>query len=122
MREDSDMIQTLAEGRPGDFAVCPPVVAEIEYGIRRLPEGSSKRVLLEYQRDRYLGQFRWLPWNRRASVLYGEIKSFLESHGQLIDDFDMAISAIARSHNAKVLTANLVHFNRVPDLTCLSWV
>jgi predicted nucleic acid-binding protein len=112
----------------GFFESCLPdddrdlledAVREMDLEILR---NRRNRALLEHQRDRYLGQFRWLPWNHRASVLYGEIKSFLESSGQLIDDFDVAISAIARSHNAEVLTANLVHFARVPDLSCRSWV
>jgi predicted nucleic acid-binding protein len=54
-------------------------------------------------------------------VLFGSIKAGLEQSGEMIDDFDVAIAAIAMSHDAVVLTANLVHFSRVRGLSCRHW-
>lgn len=66
MRGDPDLMALLRAGRPGEFAVVPPVAAEIEYGIRRLPPG-RQRELLETQRDRFLKVLRFLPWTSEAS-------------------------------------------------------
>jgi tRNA(fMet)-specific endonuclease VapC len=121
MREEPAMLSFLAAGRPGEFALVPPVVAEIEYGIQRLPAGTQKRLLLERQRARYLPRFRWLDWTPSASEEFGRIKAVLEAAGTPIDDFDIAVAAIALAHDAAVVTANIVHFSRVPDLTVEHW-
>lgn len=120
MRGDPDLVAVLRAGRPGEFAIVPPVISEIEYGIRRLPSG-RQRELLEIQRDRFMGVLRLLQWTQEASTDFGDIKANLESRGELIDDFDIAIAAIARVHGASVITANFVHFRRVESLSSSHW-
>jgi len=46
----------------------------------------------------------------------------LERRGKIIDDFDIAIAAIAMSHECGVLTANLKHFERIKDIDIKSWL
>ena len=57
-----------------------------------------------------------LPWQPESSENYGEIKADLERRGKPIDDFDIAIAAIAMSHKCGVITANLKHFERIKNL------
>jgi len=121
MREEQSLVALLQRARPGDFAVVPPVVAEVEYGINRLPAGSRKRQLLEIHRGRYLEMLRLLPWTREASGTYGTIKASLEQRESLIDDFDIAIDDIALAHRARVITANLGRFSRIDGLQCFHW-
>jgi predicted nucleic acid-binding protein len=40
----------------------------------------------------------------------------------MIDDFDIAIAAIAISHKCGVITANLKHFERIRDLKITNWL
>lgn len=120
MRNDSSIVAFLRSCRPGRIAVVPPVVAEIEYGIQRLEPG-RKRELLEGQQGRLLSVIRTLEWTAEASAQFGRIKSTLERAGSLIDDFDIAIAAIALAHEAEVVTANLVHFKRIEGLRCRHW-
>ena len=121
MRNDAEMVGFLRSRRPGDVATAPPVVAEIEYGIRRLDPSSGKRALLEGERDRMLGAIGVLPWTAEASQEFGAIKASLERSSELIDDFDIAIAAIAVAHGAEVISANLAHFRRVPGLSSRHW-
>ena len=102
MRHDAGMTNFLRSRSPGDTATVPPVVAEIEYGIQRTDPSSSKRRC----------------WNRRG---IGSIKAGLERGGEMIDDVDVAIAAIAMSHVAGVLSAILVHFSRILGLSCRHW-
>jgi tRNA(fMet)-specific endonuclease VapC len=106
---------------PGEIAVVPPVVAEIEYGIQRLEPGSRKRTLLVDRQAKLLSAIRVLDWTPQASVRFGGIKAALERSGQFIDDFDIAAAAIALAHDAQVITANLPHFARVEGLGCRHW-
>ena len=121
MRHDPEIEAFLRSRVPGDVALVPPVVAEIEYGIRRLDAGSRKRTLLERELRRLLESLRVLEWTGESSVQFGEIKAQLERDGASIDDMDVAIAAVALSHGAEVVTANLVHFSRIPTLTSRHW-
>ena len=40
----------------------------------------------------------------------------------IIEDFDIAVAAIARVHGAEVITANLSHFTRIDGLSCRHWL
>ena len=121
MRREPGMLEFLRTRRPGDLATVPPVVAEIEYGIRRLEPGSRRRILLEAERDRLLGAMTVLPWTDDSSRRFGACKAQLERDGVPVDDFDIAIGAIALSHDAEVVTANLPHFGRFEGLACRHW-
>jgi len=121
MREDSSIVDFLRSRRPGEIATVPPVVAEIEYGIQRIDPGSRKRSLLEAARDRLLTQIRLLAWTPESSRRFGFVKAALESAGELIDDFDIAIAAIAMAYGAEVVTASLPHFRRVTGLMSRHW-
>jgi tRNA(fMet)-specific endonuclease VapC len=121
MRNEDEMVRYLGPRRPGTVAVAPPVLAEIEYGLRRLDRDSRARALLKAQKDRLLGQLRILDWDQPSSEYFGDMKASLEKGGKLIDDFDIAIAAIARSHAARVITANLVHFRRIEGVYSQHW-
>ncbi len=121
MRDEPAIDAFLRARRPGMLATVPPVVAEIEYGIHRLEDGSRKRKLLETEKNRILSVLQVLPWTPESSVCFGEIKAALERSGAPIDDFDVAIAAIAMSHEAEVLTANLTHFRCVIGLVSRHW-
>jgi len=121
MRRDAGLLRLLRSYRPVDIATVPPVVAEIQFGIKRLDSSSKKCLLLMSERDRLLSVIDVLPWQPESSEKYGYIKADLERRGKPIDDFDIAIAAIAMTHKCGVITANLKHFERINDLECKSW-
>lgn len=121
MRQEESMLRFLGRLKPGDVATVLRAVAEIEYGISRLEPRSKKRLLLESQRDRLLAAVRVLPWLPDSSSRFGAIKADLERRGEPIDDFDVAIAAIALTHGYGVVSANTAHFRRVTNLECAHW-
>jgi len=121
MRRDEDLLSLFKRYRPGNIATVPPVVAEIEFGLQRLDMNSKKYLLLRAQQEKLLGLIAVLAWTPDASRRFGKIKFDLASRGELIDDFDIAIAAIAMSHQCGVITANVRHFSRVDRLQILSW-
>lgn len=121
MRHEPEIVSFLGERPPGAFAVVPPVVAEIEYGLRRLDRASHRLRLLTTQKERLLSVIPLLDWIPAASVQFGAIKAGLEAAGMIIEDFDIAVAAIARAHGAEVITANLTHFTRIVGLSCRHW-
>jgi tRNA(fMet)-specific endonuclease VapC len=122
MRRDSALMKLFKKCRPGDIVTVPPVVAEIQYGLERLDKASRKFNLLKTERDKWLSVIAVLPWSNEASKRFGEIKADLERLGRLIEDFDIAIAAIAIAHKCSILTANLGHFQRIKQLKSKSWI
>lgn len=64
---------------------------------------------------------RILPFDKGAAEHYGDIRSTLETRGEMIGDRDCMIAAIARHHGLAVVTANSNEFQRVPDLVVENW-
>lgn len=121
MRRDADLLGLLRKYPPGDIVTVPPVVAEIQYGIERLDSSSKKYFLLKSEKGRLLSVINVLPWSPESSDHFGKIKADLERRKKLIDDFDVAIAAIAMAHKCGVITGNLNHFRRVKNIKCKSW-
>jgi tRNA(fMet)-specific endonuclease VapC len=121
MRNEEGLMNFLKDHRPGEITTVPPVVAEIEYGIRRIDPSSKKHTLLLDQYEKLLAHIAVLPWDHQSSTNFGEIKAALEKAGTPIDDFDIAIGAIAKSHGATVITANLAHFKQIDGLISSNW-
>ena len=121
MRRDAGLLNFLREVRPGDIATAPPVVAEIQFGIERLNPSTKKCLLLKSERDRLLSIIRVLSWSSEASINFGKIKADLEKLGKMIDNFDIAIGAIAMAHKCGVIATNLSHFKRIENLECKTW-
>lgn len=82
-------------------------VAEIAYGIERLPDG-RRRQLLRRTADEVFENFdeQVLPFDNPAALRYGQIVSARERIGRPIDGFDAQIAAICRAHGAALATRN----------------
>lgn len=97
-----------------------PVVAEIAYGIARLPR-SRRRDALQERFDLLRAELARAPWTDAVSEQFGIVKAALERRGERIEDFDAAIAAHALAEKAVLVTANLDHMVRVPGLTVEDW-
>jgi predicted nucleic acid-binding protein len=86
-------------------------VAEVRYGIERLPEGSRKQ-LLRTTADEVFASFeeQVLPFDADAGRVYATVVTERDRAGLPIDGFDAQIAAICRSHGAALATRNLKDF------------
>jgi predicted nucleic acid-binding protein len=64
----------------------------------------------------FIAAFRIIPVTEPIAVRFAEIRALLTRRGELISDFDILIGATALHYNLTVLTFNLRHFSRIPDL------
>jgi hypothetical protein len=71
MRHEPEIVSFLGGLPPGEFAVVPPVVAEIEFGLRRLDGTSHRYRLLAAQKERLLSAIPLLAWIPAASAQFG---------------------------------------------------
>lgn len=120
MKGSAAVVQRLAVTEPADVAVPQPVLAEIAFGIERLPR-SRRRAALQTRFDLICSELPRAEWTDAVSHAYGRIKATLERRGTRIEDFDAAIAAHALAINATLVTANLEHMTRVPGLEIEDW-
>jgi tRNA(fMet)-specific endonuclease VapC len=120
MKGATAAIDRLAALEPSTVAVPQPVLAELAFGIERLPR-SKRREALQARLDLVSAELRRAEWTDLVSETYGRIKATLERRGTRIEDFDAAIAAHALAFDATLVTADLDHMTRVPGLRVEDW-
>lgn len=88
------------------------VIAELMFGVARLPEGARKqklsKVIQGTVEEDYAG--RILSFDLEAAAAYGEIAARCEAKGRPIDMADAQIAAICWVQDAQLATRNIKHF------------
>jgi tRNA(fMet)-specific endonuclease VapC len=120
MRSEPATSERLLRADPEQVKVPQPVVAEISYGLARLPR-SKRRQALEDRLTILLRSMPRLSWNDEVSKTFGDLKADLEKRGLRVDDFDVAIAAHAVALEGTLVTENLRHFRRIRGLSVESW-
>jgi predicted nucleic acid-binding protein len=90
---------------------------ELYYGAYK-----SQRVTANAARVKALGQsIEMAPINAAVAETFGMIKAALESGGNRLDDFDLAIAATSLAYNLTLATNNTDHFSRIDGLRLDNW-
>lgn len=120
MRRHEGVKTRLAKRRPSEVGIPQPVIAEIAYGIARLPRSRRQRALRD-QLDLLCEAVPRLAWSDEVSERFGSIKAAFESAGTRLEDFDLAIAAHALVLEATLVTSNVDHMRRVRGLAVEDW-
>ena len=59
---------------------------------------------------------------QKALECYGDCKAVLKKQGKLIDDFDLLIGATAVTCNLIMVTENVKHLARIPNINVENWI
>lgn len=94
-------------------------IGEIYYGLMK---ASNRARLLKLFETVLLPRTTILSFDFSAAKIYGEIRSFLEKKGMPLAHADLQIASIALSMNMTLVTGNLKHFQRVPNLIVENWL
>lgn len=120
MRGDADVVARLIQSDRTQIRLPQPVVAEIEYGLARLPR-SARRTRLRRRFEALSDELIRVEWSDAVSRSFGTIKADLEKRGVRIEDFDVAVAAHAVSLGAILVTDNVEHMRRIPGLRVENW-
>jgi len=106
-------LQVVEWLRENDQRLALPTIAlaELRYGIARLPEGKRKQSLWEFwigTTRRFAG--RTFSFDVRAAEIYGDIAAKAERLGRRVRVGDGQIAAIALSQRMPVATRNTNDF------------
>ena len=114
---EPDLIERLAAHRPPEIGLCSIVRAELLWGARK-----SRRTDENLVRVRaFTEPFQSLPFDDASAEHYGIIRADLTASGRPIGPNDTLIAAIARAHDAVLVTRNSREFSRVSGLEVEIW-
>lgn len=98
------------------IGVSSITVAELFYGVKK-----RQSLKLEVAVREFLYPLEKFAFDENAAFTYGEIRTMLESKGEVIGAHDMLIAAHARSIDAVLITNNMREFERIKDLKVENW-
>lgn len=113
LREPAAMlprIEPLEERGP--LLTTSITVQELHEGAKRASDPDEELARVE----RLLSSLEVLPHDERSAARAGSIAARLLDDGRPIGDLDTAIAAITLHHQGTLVTGNVRHFRRVPDL------
>lgn len=111
--------RTAAESTRARILLNPVVVAEIRYGLDRLPEGTRK-TNLAIRVDAVLRTFESIPIDAHAIAHYVRIRLSRETAGRPMTDNDLWIAATASALGASLVTRDQ-DFQGIPGLLVEDW-
>ena len=92
---------------PGELYTTSVTVAEIRYGLERLPDRRRKDSLLATATDVFAAFSEFIqPFDADAAVWYATIVARRDRLGLPMDGFDAQIAAICRTRGAALATRN----------------
>lgn len=102
----------------GDVGISVITLSELQYGVEKSSNPDKNRNALQ----EFLFPIEILDFEVNSSVIYGQIREYLERLGTPIGGMDMLIAAHALSLNASLVTNNIKEFQRIPNLIVENWV
>jgi predicted nucleic acid-binding protein len=106
-RPDPAVPAWLAAQPPTELFSTAVTVAEISYGLDRLPRGRRRRSLEESYQSLVVGMAdHILPFDVEAALLYGPLVATKERAGIAMDPMDAQIACIAACRGAMIATRN----------------
>ncbi len=114
-----NLVERFARELPqGTLALSSIVLFELHYGIansaRRKENSDRLAVFLE-------APIEVLAFEPEDAEAAGELRAELKRAGTPIGPYDILIAAQARRRGAKLVTANINEFSRVPGLVVEDW-
>ena len=120
LKGNEKVVSRLLDKSRTDVMLPGPVVAEICYGLARLPK-SKRKTSLEKRWSLISGELFRAEWTEEVSEWFGRIKASLEKRGQRLEDFDIAIAAHAMAQKAVLVSTDYAHMKRIQGLKIEDW-
>lgn len=110
---DLTVVDWVGARHDGELYTTAITLAEIRYGIERLPDGRRKELLGSAAAEVFRAfEDHVLPFDARAAAAYPSVVTARERAGLPINGFDAQIAAICRSNRAALSTRNVKDFQQ----------
>ena len=113
------VVRWLDNQLSSNVALTTITVAEVLYGIERLPAGKRRSSFAEAAADLFENEFagRILPFCIQSAACYASA----EQQGRSVSMADTQIAAICITHNATLATRNIRDFENFPVALINPW-
>ena len=111
------VLRKLCTFELSDIVISAITHSELEYGVSKSSRREENREAL----NNFLSPLEIVPYDDKAAVVYGQIRTQLERKGAVVGAMDMLIGAHARSIPVTLVTNNLKEFKRIPELRVENW-
>ncbi|HMD45191.1 MAG TPA: type II toxin-antitoxin system VapC family toxin [Acidimicrobiales bacterium] len=116
------VVAWLRSQDPNELYSTAATVAEVRYGIARLPSSANRRRLSEAAVEVFSAfPDRVLAFDLSAAGEYGDLVAARERAGTPINGFDAQVAAICRSHRAALATRNVKDFENTGIRVANPW-
>ena len=106
-KPEATVIAWFADQHPNELFSTVITVAEIGYGLERLPRGRRRKSLEESFNSVFVAMAdRILPFDVEAALYYGPLMAGKERAGIAMDPMDAQLACIAARHGATIATRN----------------
>ncbi len=112
-RPNAGVIKWLAEADEDRVFVSVVTLAEVRYGIERMPTCARRDQLNVWLRTQLVERFegRILPVNPSIADAWGQIIARTRAIGRTLDAMDGFLSATAKTHGMTIVNRNISHFS-----------
>lgn len=117
-KKPPEVLQMFNKYSVAEIGISSISVAELEYGVQKSKYPDRNREALE----QFLLPLVVVDFDYKAAIVYGKIRSELESMGKPIGSLDNLIAAQALSLGLTVVTNNTKEFSRISNLKITNWV
>tara|TARA_R110000850_G_scaffold214615_1_gene340488 strand:- start:3207 stop:3629 length:423 start_codon:yes stop_codon:yes gene_type:complete len=109
------VVNWLNAEEPLGVTITAITVAEILYGIERLPDGKRKQRFAQLAVEMFEEDFtdRVLPFDEVAAAYYATLVADSERSGRVVHSADAQIAAICQQHHARLATRNVKDFEHL---------
>ncbi len=118
IQKDPAAIEKLKELESNDEMICTTVINILELYKGAYRSSQIERNLLQV--EEIISSLIHLQIDSGVQEIFGKLSASLLKNGNRIGDFDEVIAAICLAHNQNILTRDS-HFNKIPDLSVLSY-
>ena len=111
--QPASQVLDWVNAQPSDqLCLCSVVVAELLYGVGRMPDGVRKSAMLSAVQSMVFEDFagRVLSFDLDAAVAFAQMMMQREKMGRTIATADAQIAAICAAHGARLATRNVRDF------------
>jgi tRNA(fMet)-specific endonuclease VapC len=118
LRGNPQVKQKLSDVTLGSLSICSITLAELYVGAysSKTPADHLAQIVA------FIHPFMLFTIDDDVLHRFGQLKTFLRRENRLIGDFDILIASVAITQGLVLVTNNIQHYARIPDIRIENWV
>ena len=116
-RNIASVVQAFWEHQNDELCISSVTYAELMYGALRTGSSKTPAVI-----RRFVTRFDIVDFDDAAAEEYARLRCYLEAKGTPIAAADLMIASCAKAKKAVLVTNNVKHFGKIPDLEIENWI